>query len=113
MDVGVDEIGQRGWSALHNCPWGIAKTEYFEKSGVTLVHLVATAPLGVSIGSTVPLHSLPFDSVYHCAVKSLTAAWAADGAKTSALASRANAARAILSLMEIPLPSWPKDHGRV
>ena len=32
LDVGVDEIGQRGWSALHNCPWGIARIEYIEKS---------------------------------------------------------------------------------
>jgi hypothetical protein len=116
MDVGVDEIGQRGWSALHKIPWGIAKTEYFVKSGVNLVQCGAGPPPGVmnvvALG-VVSLHSLPDDSVYHCAVKSLTEAWAANGAKTSALASRANAARAILSLMEIPLTSWPKGHGQV
>ena len=49
MDVGVDEIGQRGWLALHNCPWGIAKTEYFVKSGVVLVQIGAGNPFGVSV----------------------------------------------------------------
>jgi hypothetical protein len=97
MDVGVDEIGQRGWSSLQFCPWGIARIEYIEKSRVVLVQIGAGNPFGVSV----PLHSLPFDSVYHCAVNSLTVAWAADGAKTSALASRASVARALLSLMEI------------
>jgi hypothetical protein len=109
MDVGVDEIGQRGWWALHNCPWGIARIEYIEKLGVVPVQIGAGKPFGVSV----PLHSLPCDSAYHWAVNSLTVACAADGAKTSALASRASAARAILSLIEIPLPSRPEGHGQV